>query len=114
MVAGVSVARQVLAQEHGEVRGELGHGKALHAWACSALRAMWRSRTGVGLEVPVGGGDAVVTEIGRECQHMPVRAVAVGGNGVFERADGEAMTEVVQPRSRLAGAATKPRLGVQA
>ena len=45
--AGVSVARQVLAQEHAEVGGELGHREALPAWACSALRAMSRSRTGV-------------------------------------------------------------------
>ena len=47
MAAGVAVARQVLAQEHAEVDGELGHDEALHTWACSVWLAMWRSRTGV-------------------------------------------------------------------
>ena len=41
-------------------------------------------QNGRGLEVPVGGGDVVVTEIGRQRQHVPVGAVAVGGDGVFE------------------------------
>ena len=55
-------------------------------------------------------GDVVVTEIGRQRQHVPVGAVAVGGDGVLERAHGEAMTEIVQPRARLAGSATKTDL----
>ena len=51
-----------------------------------------------------------MTEIGRKRQHMAVRAVAVGGDGVFERAHGEAVTEIVEPRARLAESATKPDL----
>ena len=47
VAAGVSIARQVLAQEQAEVNGELSHDETLHAWACSTWRAMWRSRTGV-------------------------------------------------------------------
>ena len=64
-----------------------------------------------GLKVPVGGGDVVVTEIGRKRQHMPVGAV--GGDGVFERTHGEAMTEIVEPRARHARSATKPDLACQ-
>ena len=67
-------------------------------------------QNGRSLEVPVGGGDVVVTEIGRQCQHVPVGAVAVGGDGVFERAHGEAMTQIVQPWARLAGSTTKTDL----
>ena len=51
-----------------------------------------------------------MTEIGRQRQHVPVRAVAVGGDGVFERTHGKSVAQVVQPRARLAGAATKADL----
>ena len=51
-----------------------------------------------------------MTQVGRERQHMPVGAVAVGGDGVFERAHGEAMPQIVQPRARLTESPTKPDL----
>ena len=50
-----------------------------------------------------------MSEIGRQCEDVPIDAVSIGRDRFFQGSDGEPMPQIVEPWARHAGTSSKSR-----
>ena len=105
MRTGVPFARQMLAQELGEMSGETVMPPLLGTAPRSPRR--YRASELVSLAVPVCVRNVRVTEIGAERRHVAPDRLSVVRAGL-QRSDGEGVTQVVQTGTFGSGSPSKP------